>query len=116
MSATRSGLFVDGAAVAASPTEPGVTRQVLVHTAQMMVTRVAFEKGAVGAAHRHVHVQASYVASGVFDVTIDGRTERLSAGSAFIVPSNLLHGVTAVEAGVLIDSFTPRREEFLPAP
>lgn len=96
-----------------SSPEPGVRRRVLLHTPEMMMVRVEFEPGAVGATHRHVHVQSSYVESGSFDVTIDGRTERLPAGGAFIVPSNLWHGVVAREAGVLIDVFTPRRDEFL---
>ena len=48
----------------------------------------AFEKGGVGALHSHPHVQASYVAEGRFEVTIDGKTETLAAGGSFIVPSN----------------------------
>ena len=63
--------------------------------------------------HQHPHRQASYVESGVFDVTIDGKTERLVTGDTFFVPPDLVHGVTAVEAGQLIDSFTPMRSEFL---
>jgi quercetin dioxygenase-like cupin family protein len=78
-----------------------------------MVVRVAFEKGAVGKPHQHPHRQACFVESGVFDVTIDGETSRLSAGDGFFVPANLVHGVVAVEAGQLVDSFTPMREEFL---
>jgi quercetin dioxygenase-like cupin family protein len=96
-----------------TPTEPGVRRSILVHRPEMMMVRVEFEAGAVGALHHHPHVQSSYVESGSFDVTIDGRTERLPTGGAFIVAPNLVHGVVALEPGVLIDVFTPRREEFL---
>ena len=46
-------------------------------------------------------------------ITIDGKTARLSAGDSFFVPANLVHGVVAIEAGQLVDSFTPMREEFL---
>jgi quercetin dioxygenase-like cupin family protein len=96
-----------------TPTEPGVRRTILVHLPEMMMVRVEFEAGAVGAPHKHPHIQSSYVESGSFDVTIDGRTERLPKGGAFIVPTNLVHGVVALEPGVLIDVFTPRRDEFL---
>lgn len=96
-----------------TPTEPGVRRTILVHLPEMMMVRVEFEAGAVGAPHKHPHIQSSYVESGSFDVTIDGRTERLPTGGAFIVPTNLVHGVVALEPGVLIDVFTPRRDEFL---
>jgi quercetin dioxygenase-like cupin family protein len=95
------------------PTEPGVKRKIMAYGDDLMVVRVVFETGAVGKAHTHPHRQASYVESGVFDVTIDGRTERLVAGDTFFVPSGLVHGVVAIEAGQLIDSFTPMRAEFL---
>lgn len=105
--------FQHDADIAWEPTEPGVRRKIMGYGPDLMVVRVAFEAGAVGKAHRHPHRQASYVESGVFDVTIDGKTSRLRAGDTFFVPANLVHGVTAVEAGQLIDSFTPMREEFL---
>ena len=51
--------------------------------------------------------------SGVFDITISGRTERLRAGDGFLVPANELHSAVAVEAGILLDTFAPMREDFL---
>ena len=92
---------------------PGSRRRVLVHTPELMQVEFAFEAGAVGALHSHPHVQSSYVAAGRFEVTIDGVTETLDAGGSFIVPSGLVHGVKALEAGRLIDSFTPARADFL---
>lgn len=105
--------FQHEAEIAWEATEPGVRRKIMAYGPDLMVVRVAFETGAVGKAHQHPHRQASYVESGVFDVTIDGRTDRLAAGDSFFVPENLVHGVVAVEAGQLIDSFTPMRKEFL---
>jgi quercetin dioxygenase-like cupin family protein len=93
--------------------EPGVRRKIMAYGADLMIVRVIFEAGAVGKAHQHPHRQASYVESGLFDVTIDGKTARLGAGDTFFVPSDLVHGVVALEAGQLIDSFTPMRAEFL---
>ena len=92
---------------------PGNTRRVLIHTPELMQVEFCFDKGAVGALHSHPHVQVSYVAEGAFDVTIDGVTTRLSAGSSFIVAPNLVHGVVALAPGLLIDTFTPRRDDFL---
>ncbi|MDX8513942.1 cupin domain-containing protein [Mesorhizobium captivum] len=96
-----------------TPTPDGNRRRVLVHTDELMMVEFAFDKGGVGALHSHPHVQASYVAEGRFEVTIDGRSEILEAGSSFIVPSNLVHGVTALEPGRLVDSFTPYRADLL---
>lgn len=95
------------------PTPDGNKRRVLLRTDELMMVEFAFEKGGVGAVHSHPHVQASYVAEGCFEVTIDGRTETLAVGSGFIVPSNVVHGVKAIEAGRLVDSFTPHRADFL---
>lgn len=91
----------------------GSTRRVVLDLPELMLVEFTFVKGGVGALHSHPHVQSSYIAEGVFDVTIDGVTQRIAAGGAYIVPSGLVHGVIAVEAGKLIDSFTPRREDFL---
>ena len=95
------------------PTPDGNRRRVLLHTDELMVVEFAFEKGAVGPTHSHPHVQASYVAEGSFEVTVGGVTETLRAGSSFIVPSNAVHGVRALEAGRLVDTFTPKRADFL---
>ena len=67
-----SGPFVAGADAAWEAPEPGVTRQVLGYDAEVMLVRVRFEAGAVGAAHHHPHRQVTYVAEGAFEVTIDG--------------------------------------------
>ncbi|WP_375452479.1 cupin domain-containing protein [uncultured Devosia sp.] len=92
---------------------PGNRRRVLIHTSEMMQVEFAFDAGAIGALHSHPHVQVSYVAEGRFEVTIDGVTETVSTGGSFIVPSGLVHGVRALEAGRLVDVFTPARADFL---
>ncbi|MEZ5805345.1 MAG: cupin domain-containing protein [Rhizobiaceae bacterium] len=94
-------------------TPDGNRRRVVLHTDELMMVEFAFEKGGEGWLHSHPHVQASYVVEGVFEVTIDGRTQTVAAGGAYIVPSNLVHGVKALEAGRLIDAFTPHRADFL---
>ncbi len=92
---------------------PGNRRRVLVSRPELMQVEFAFDAGAVGALHAHPHVQASYVAEGQFEVTINGETAVLGRGGSFIVPPNVVHGVKALTAGRLVDCFTPRREDFL---
>jgi quercetin dioxygenase-like cupin family protein len=91
----------------------GSVRRVVLSLPELMLVEFTFVKGGVGALHSHPHIQSSYIAEGVFDVTIDGVTQRIAAGGAYIVPTGKVHGVVAIEAGKLIDSFTPQREEFL---
>jgi quercetin dioxygenase-like cupin family protein len=108
-----SGPFVDAAAAGWTDLGGGIRRQLLTFDDRTMMVRVSFEAGAVGAPHSHPHVQCSLVESGTFDVTIAGVTTRLSAGSSFLVPGGAVHGCVAVEAGALVDVFTPPRADFL---
>lgn len=91
----------------------GVERKILGYDDQLMMVVVRFEKDAVGSLHHHVHRQVSYVASGKFEVTIDGNKKILQQGDCFFVAPELVHGVLAIEAGILVDIFTPARKDFL---
>src|SRR5438045_3985811 len=94
----------------------GIRRQILSHGPDLMMVRVEFVKGAIGALHSHPHRQVTYVARGSFAVTIDGRREVLGAGDCFYVAADVEHGVEALEAGALIDAFTPARQDFISNP
>ena len=80
---------------------------------KIMLVHVAFDKGGIGPMHHHHHSQVTYVASGVFDVTINGKTQTLKACDSFYIPTNALHGAVCQEAGELIDVFSPIREDFM---
>jgi len=91
----------------------GVRRRVLAETPDAMTVEVEFQAGAKGDPHHHEHVQTIFVAEGKFDFTVDGALRSVSAGESIIIPSDVVHGCVCVEPGKLIDSFTPRRDDFL---
>ena len=91
----------------------GISRQMLGHNNELMMVKVKFETGAVGTQHQHPHLQVSYVESGVFELDIAGEKRLLKKGDGYFVPSGVWHGCLCKEAGVLIDTFTPGREDFL---
>ena len=91
----------------------GVSRKVKAHGGTMLMAEVSFEKGAVGAVHTHPHEQVCYVAEGSFEFEADGKKTIISKGDSYYVEPNARHGVVALEKGVLIDIFTPQREDFL---
>lgn len=93
--------------------DDGVSRRVLSENTELMTVEFLFEKGATGALHNHIHVQSTYVRTGKFRFTVDSREMELSAGDSIIIPSNARHGCVALETGCLIDTFTPRRDDFL---
>jgi quercetin dioxygenase-like cupin family protein len=93
----------------------GVRRTLVAYNDDLLLVKVEFEAGAVGARHQHVHSQISYVESGEFEVTVGDETRVLSAGDTFYAAPNVPHGVVARQAGTLLDSFSPVRLDFLPA-
>lgn len=91
----------------------GLVRQLLGYNDSILMARVEFEAGAVGEVHTHEHSQVSYVESGEFDVVIDGVEQRLGPGDSFFIAPHLAHGAVCRKSGVLIDVFSPVREDFL---
>jgi quercetin dioxygenase-like cupin family protein len=96
-----------------SDPEPGLRREILVHSPAMMLVRHNMKKGWKGAAHSHPHEQMVYVISGCIRVTVDGTSMGASAGDNFIVGSNVTHQAYALEDSVVLDIFTPPREDYL---
>ena len=108
----RSASFVFKDKVEVEQLEPGISRQIMGYNDELMLVKVMFETGAVGYQHNHPHSQVAYVESGVFDVTIEGETKRLSAGDSYYAQPNGMHGAVCIEGGVLLDMFSPIREDF----
>lgn len=91
----------------------GVERQVYGYDDHIMLVKVKFREGAVGTLHSHPHVQVSYVESGAFELTIGEEKKVLKKGDGYYVAPDIVHGCVCLEAGVLIDVFSPLREDFL---
>ena len=91
----------------------GVKRKILAHNEPLMVVEVHFEEGAVGYQHTHFHSQATYVLEGKFKFTVNGVDKIVSKGDSIYMESEVLHGAVCIEKGILLDIFTPEREDFL---
>ncbi|MGI9272735.1 MAG: cupin domain-containing protein [Woeseiaceae bacterium] len=109
----RSDAFLLGRGTPVEDLGGGIKRQMFGYNDTLMMVKVSFEAGAVGDVHSHPHSQASYVESGEFDVFIDGVETRVGPGDSFFIHPDLDHGAVCREAGVLLDIFSPVREDFL---
>lgn len=98
----------------AKPFSPadGVERKVLASSGSLMMVEVTFKKGAVGTVHTHPHEQIGYVAKGSFEIEIEGKKDIIKTGDSYYAFPNVPHGVVALEDSILIDVFTPQREDF----
>ena len=95
---------------------PGIQRQ-MIHGDKLMVCRLRFAPGTVTQAHEHPHEQLTIVESGRARFVV-GREERLCGpGDVLLFPGGFWHGATILdEETVVIDIFSPPREDFLQGP
>ena len=91
----------------------GVKRKILAYADEMMCVENHFEKGAIGALHHHPHTQITYVVSGQFEFTINGEKKIVNPGDGLLKRDSIEHGCVCLKEGILLDIFTPMREEFV---
>ena len=66
------------------------------------VSRLSFDKGSGADVHQHPEEQVMYVLSGRLRVTCGDETYEVGPGEATFNPSNVPHGVTALEDVVVL--------------
>jgi quercetin dioxygenase-like cupin family protein len=113
MEAQQGQRFIETSQLKWEEVGAGIRRSIAAYDDQLMVTCVEFQKGAVGVLHRHPHRQITYVQAGSFEVTISNEKKVLRSGDFYHIPPDAEHGVTALEAGLLVDTFAPARLDFL---
>lgn len=106
-------VFIENQQVPWEVTGPGMKRKIMAWDEKLMVVKVQFDKDAVGTLHQHYHSQITHVESGTFEVEIGDEKKILRGGDAFYIPPNVMHGAVCLEPGVLIDIFSPMREDFI---
>jgi len=106
---------LDWSAIPVETIAEGITRQ-MVTGDRIMVCRLTLAPRTVTAIHTHVHEQMTLVERGRADFFVDGQKRTAKAGDVLLFPSGILHGATMLEEEVvLIDIFSPPREDFLRA-
>lgn len=91
----------------------GLSRRVLAYSKNIMPVEVHLEKGATVAAHSHPHEQIAYIISGRIEVSCGDCKKELKAGDSVYFAPNEEHSVVCLESGVVLDMFTPYREDFI---
>ena len=108
-----SALVTDWSKVEVEQVAEGIKRQMVVGE-NVMVCRFTFDPFVVTDVHSHPHEQMTLVMKGKVKFTISGEERIVTAGDVLYFPSNNSHGATMLdEEVVLIDIFSPIREDFL---
>jgi len=92
---------------------PGLYRKILAYNSDIMSVRVKFDRDGIAAMHSHPHSQTSCIISGKYEFTVDGITKTVEAGESVMIKPNQLHSCVCIEPGIVIDTFSPMREDFL---
>jgi quercetin dioxygenase-like cupin family protein len=101
-------------APAAFTPEPGLLRRILAHNENMMLVEHRMENGWVGTRHSHPHDQLVYVISGRLRFQCGEERFEGGAGDSFILRGGVEHQAWALEPSLVLDVFTPYREDYLP--
>lgn len=104
--------FQKWVALPATPVNEKINRR-HVSGEKLMSVELTMAKGAVVPLHHHPHEQITHVISGKIEFEAAGDKRVMGPGEVVHVPSNLPHTATAQEATVMIEVFSPPREDFL---
>jgi len=91
----------------------GIKRKIKSYSDELMVVEVHFKKGAIGSVHEHFHAQCTYVLEGEFEFEVDGVKKLVKTGDSIYMQKDVSHGAVCVKDGILLDIFTPARQDFL---
>jgi quercetin dioxygenase-like cupin family protein len=96
-----------------STPEPGLERRILAHNENMMLVEHRMKVGWAGARHAHPHDQLVYVISGRLRFAAGADEFEVAGGDSFILRGGLEHQAWALEPSVVLDVFTPYREDYV---
>lgn len=113
MSVVKDQIWLSDKDVEGVAAAEGVERRIKSYTDELMVVENVFQKGAVGSLHSHPHTQITYVVSGKFEFNIGGEKRIVTAGDTMLKKNGIEHGCVCLEAGILLDIFSPMREDFV---
>ncbi|MBH40099.1 MAG: cupin [Chloroflexi bacterium] len=92
---------------------PGIERKTLAHGDRMSAIQTILPKGTTAALHSHPHEQLSFCLQGRIEVSMHGETGICEAGGSWVVPGDVEHAAHALEDSLILEVFSPVREEFL---
>jgi len=92
----------------------GIKYKTLAFGERTSLSEFILEKGSVIPKHKHPHEQTGYVISGQMIFTIGNERFEAEPGDSWNIPSNVEHDVEVLEDTVVIEVFSPAREDYLP--
>src|SRR5437773_9130033 len=92
---------------------PGIRRRTVAAGEQMMQMLVVLDAGSYLPEHQHPHEQITHVLRGNLRLIVAGVPHELVAGQSLCIPGGTLHAADTLEDTLVIDTFSPPREDLL---
>ncbi|MBE2267452.1 MAG: cupin domain-containing protein [Anaerolinea sp.] len=91
---------------------PGIHRRTMGITDEVMLCEFFLVRGAVVPEHHHMNDQVGYVIYGRLELTVNGQTRVCDPGTSYAIPGGVSHSATALVDTLLIDTFSPPRNDY----
>ena len=91
---------------------PGLSRRAI-HGHNITIARIYLDAGAIVHEHSHANEQISQVLAGRLIFEVGGETREATQGDVFIIPPGVPHRVTASEKSIVLDTFSPPRNDWM---
>lgn len=91
---------------------PGVHRRTMGVTDEAMLCEFFLERDSIVPEHSHLNDQVGYLIFGKVELTIGTISRVLQPGDSYAIPGGVLHSARALENSVVIDAFSPPRDDY----
>jgi len=91
----------------------GVRLKTLVHGERTLLCEFRLEKGGVFSSHKHPHEQTGYLISGRITLSMGDETFDVEPGDSWCIPLDAEHAAEVLEDSVVVEIFSPVREDYL---
>ncbi len=91
----------------------GVDFVVLSHGRESMITKMLYKSDNSVPMHKHPNEQSGYVISGKYRIKFNDNNEIIENGDSYTIPRDTLHSIEIIEAGEILDCFSPPRQDYL---
>jgi quercetin dioxygenase-like cupin family protein len=91
---------------------PGIHRRTMGTTDEAMLCEFLLMRGSVVPPHSHKNDQVGYVVYGQIAFTVNEVTRVLNPGDSYAVPGGITHSAVAVIDTLVIDCFSPPRDDY----
>ena len=92
----------------------GVEMKTLAHGEKTLLAEFHLKKGAAIPLHGHLYEQTGFMVSGKMRFTIGAEQFECEPGDTWCIPEDVPHGVEVLEDSVVVEVFSPVREDYLP--